>query len=207
MFQHFCLPLHPSDMSKRVRKEESGVSMLVDALIRKGIKLVAVDFDQTFITFHSGGVWKDSVEKLMEKIRPCIKELVEHCLDRGVHVCIVTYFMQPWVIKEMLHKVYKSHADQILVQANTPDFREKHNHEFLGKEAHITSILTKLYNKEHLKIRPEEVILFDDDKENTDIAIRFGHMAFLVQDSVADINFEDFAKTICASEFRKSWNK
>lgn len=98
-------------------------------------------------------------------------------------------------------------ADRILVQANTPDFREKHNHEFLGKEAHITSILTKLYNKEHLKIRPEEVILFDDDKENTDIAIRFGHMAFHVQDSIQDINLEDFAKVISASQFRRSWVK
>ena len=93
------------------------------------------------------------------------------------------------------------------MQANTAEFREKHNHEFLGKEAHITSILTKLYNTEHLKIRPEEVILFDDDKENTNIAIQFGHMAFIVQDSLQDINFEDFAKTINAAEFRKSWVK
>ena len=93
-------------MSKRHRKEESGASMLVKALVEKGMKLVAVDFDQTFITVHSGGVWKDSVDKLIEHIRPCIKELVEHCLERGIHVCIVTYFVQPWVIKEMLKKVY-----------------------------------------------------------------------------------------------------
>ena len=51
------------------------------------------------------------------------------------------------------------------------------------------------------------MILFDDDKENTDKAVGFGHMAFLVQDSVQDINFEDFAKIITASEFRKSWEK
>ena len=94
-------------MSRRVHKAETGVSLLVDALLKKGIKLVAVDFDQTFITFHSGGVWKESVDKLIENIRPCIKQLVEHCLDRGLHVCIVTYFMQPWVIKEMLQKIFK----------------------------------------------------------------------------------------------------
>ena len=93
------------------------------------------------------------------------------------------------------------------MQANTPDFCEKHNHDFQGKVAHITSIRTKLYNKEHLRILPEEVILFDDDKENIDKAVEFGHMAFLVQDSVQDINFEDFAKIITASDFRKSWEK
>ena len=94
-------------MSRRHHREESGASMLVNALIKKGIKLVAVDFDQTFIKIHSGGVWKDSTDKLIEHIRPCIRELVEHCLDRGIHVCIVTYFSQPWVIKEMLLKVYR----------------------------------------------------------------------------------------------------
>ena len=94
-------------MSRRAHKGGSGVSLLADALLKKGIKLVAVDFDQTFITVHSGGVWNESIDKLIEKIRPCIKELMEQCLDRGLHVCIVTYFKQPWVIKEMLQKIFK----------------------------------------------------------------------------------------------------
>lgn len=96
-------------------------------------------------------------------------------------------------------------AEKILVQANTPNFRDKHNNEFLGKEAHIAAILTQLYNKFHLKIRPEEVILFDDDKDNTDIAVKFGHMAFLVNDDVSDMQLEDFARTLQSMDTRKSW--
>lgn len=95
------------------------------------------------------------------------------------------------------------------MQANTAHFREKHNNEFLGKEAHITAILTELYNKHHLKIRPEEVILFDDDRDNTDIALKFGHMAFLVTEDISEKDFEDFARTLESidTNARKSWVK
>lgn len=92
----------------------------------------------------------------------------------------------------------------MLVQANTANFREKHNNEFLGKEAHIAAIVTELYNKFHMKIRPEEIILFDDDKDNTDIALKFGHMAFLVEEDVTEEQFEDFAQTLESLETRKS---
>jgi len=94
-----------------------------------------------------------------------------------------------------------------LVQANTPSFREKHNNEFLGKEAHIASILTELYKMHHLKIRPEQVILFDDDKENTDTAVRFGHMAFLVREDVGEHQFEEFARMLESMDLRRSWVK
>ncbi|KAL4224124.1 hypothetical protein ACF0H5_017577 [Mactra antiquata] len=195
-------------MSRRRNDREVGVALLVTTLQKRGIQLVAVDFDQTLITFHSGGVWKDSVDKLVSKVRPCIRDLMQTCLDRHLNVCIVTYFMQPWVIKELLQKLFRrSDADRILVQANTASFREKHNHEFLGKEAHIAAILTELYNKCHLKIRPDEIILFDDDRDNTDIAMKFGHKAFLVQEDVNERDFEEFAKDLDAAETRKSWIK
>ncbi|XP_045171261.2 uncharacterized protein LOC123533612 [Mercenaria mercenaria] len=196
-------------MSKRRREKEVGIALLVSTLQKKGIQLVAIDFDQTLITFHSGGVWKDSVDKLVPAVRPCIRDLMQTCLDRDLNVCIVTYFMQPWVIRELMQKLFRrSDAERILVQANTAAFREKHNHEFLGKEAHIAAILTELYNKDHhLKIRPEEVILFDDDQDNTDIALKFGHKAFLVTDDVSEKLFEDFAKDLDAAVTRKSWIK
>jgi len=84
-----------------------GAEHLVSNLQKKGIRLVAIDFDQTLITFHSGGVWKDSVDKLVPNVRPCIRDLIQVCLDRDVSVCIVTYFMQPWIIKELLQKLFK----------------------------------------------------------------------------------------------------
>ena len=94
-------------MSRRKAHREVGVALLVSTLEKKGIKLVAVDFDQTLISFHSGGVWKDSVDKLVPKVRPCIRDLIQTCLDHDINVCIVTYFMQPVVIRELLHKLFR----------------------------------------------------------------------------------------------------
>lgn len=94
-------------MSRRRREKEAGVALLVSVLQKKGIQLVAIDFDQTLITFHTGGVWKDSVDKLAQSVRPCIRDLMQTCLDRDIHVCIVTYFMQQWVIKELMQKLFR----------------------------------------------------------------------------------------------------
>ena len=87
-------------------------------------------------------------------------------------------------------------AEKILVQANDAAFCEKHKWDFPGKEAHIASIVTELYNKEHLKIRPEEIILFDDNRDNTAMAIKFSHMAFLVQEDTTERSFEEFARNL-----------
>ena len=100
---------------------------------------------------------------------------------------------------------FYSGADRILIQANTSAFREKHNYEFLGKEAHIAAILTELYSQERLKVRPDEIILFDDDKDNTDIALKFGHMAFLVNEDLSEEMLEDFGRAIDTTDHRKSW--
>ena len=94
-------------MSRRRISREVGVALLATALQKKGIKLVAVDFDQTLINFHSGGVWKDSVDKLVPSVRQCIRDLIQTCLDRDINVCIVTFFMQSWVIKELLQKLFR----------------------------------------------------------------------------------------------------
>lgn len=97
-------------MSTRKRDREVGIALLTTNLQKKGIQLVAVDFDQTLITFHSGGVWKDNIEKLVAKVRPCMRDLIQTCLDRDIKVCIVTYFTQPWVIRELLQKLFKRYG-------------------------------------------------------------------------------------------------
>ncbi|KAJ8312672.1 hypothetical protein KUTeg_010045, partial [Tegillarca granosa] len=138
---------------KRLRNKEK-VHSLVNTLSKKGIVLMAVDFDQTLISFHSGGIWKDSIDKLAEYVRPCMKDLMDVAIERGLHVCIVTYFMQSWVIKELLKKLFGRH---------------------------------------HLIIKPEEIILFDDDKGNVEKALEFGHWAVEVKEDISYDSFEEFA--------------
>ncbi|XP_069135781.1 uncharacterized protein [Argopecten irradians] len=182
-----------SDAQERARNK---ISTFVSLLEKKGIRLLAVDFDETLISIHSGGFWKDSAEKLSKHVRPCMRDLMEEALLRNVNVCIVTYFTQPWIIREMLKLVFKRDVEKIYVQANTPEFREKNKHKILGKEAHLAAVCTDLYNQKHVIIKPEEIILFDDDRDNIDTAIEFGHWAVTVQDDISYISFDDFSRML-----------
>lgn len=77
----------------------------VSTLTKKGIKLLAVDFDKTLVDIHTGGSWKEGTDKLTVHVRPCMRDLVEHAHRKGIHVCIVTFSRQAWMIRELLQKV------------------------------------------------------------------------------------------------------
>ena len=80
------------------------------------------------------------------------------------------------------------------MQANTLEFREKHKHQFLGKEAHISAVCTELYNLHHTIIKPEEIILLDDDVDNVNTALEFGHWAVEVKEDISYDSFVEFSK-------------
>ncbi|XP_061189917.1 uncharacterized protein LOC133197740 [Saccostrea echinata] len=181
-------------------RAKSSVVNLVSSIEKKGIRVVAVDFDQTLIKIHSGGVWKDSTDNLAKHIRPCMKDLLEVSLQRELIVCIVTFHSQPWVIRELLKKLLKKDAEKIYVQANTIEFRERHNYEYLGKEAHITAVLTEVYNRQKVIIKPQEIILFDDDQDNVDTALKFGHWAFQIKDDVSYNTFEEYSQMLALQD-------
>lgn len=94
-------------MSTAREKAKTIVGNLISTLDKKGIRVLAVDFDQTLIKIHSGGVWKDSTDNLAKHVRPCMKDLLEVALQREMIVCIVTFHSQPWIIRELLKKLLK----------------------------------------------------------------------------------------------------
>lgn len=93
-------------MSACKENDLSKVKSLVSAMHKRGIRLLAMDFDQTLISVHSGGRWKDSLESLAKEVRPCMKDLIHVTLEKGIHVAIVTYSAQSWLIKDLLKHLY-----------------------------------------------------------------------------------------------------
>lgn len=76
---------------------------IVKLLKRSRIKLVAFDFDQTIISIHTGGFWRDSAEKLAEFVRPCFKYLMPELLKcENIFVAVVTFSPQEELIREVL---------------------------------------------------------------------------------------------------------
>lgn len=81
----------------------------VNALKEKGIKLLALDFDNTFINVHTRGSWDRPVNELAEKVRPCMRDLLLHAArDKDLKVCIVTFFKNEHIIRALLQHVYDS---------------------------------------------------------------------------------------------------
>jgi hypothetical protein len=57
-----------------------------------------------------------------------------------------------------------------------------------------------VYNKHKIIIKPDEIILFDDDTDNVDTAFKFGHWAFQIKDDVSYHTFEEYSKILAQQD-------
>ena len=81
---------------------------VIDCIVSKGIKLLALDFDKTIVGVHTKGMWQGETSQLAEEVRPCFVQLLEAALDNradDLNICIVTYSKQPELIRELLDMV------------------------------------------------------------------------------------------------------
>ncbi|CAL1527901.1 unnamed protein product [Lymnaea stagnalis] len=207
---------------KPSKQARAKLDSFVVALTKKGIKLLALDFDKTIIDIHSGGMWNEGVDKLASHVRPCMRDLMEVASHKGLFVAIVTFHRQEWIIKEVLLKVLpKKVAKKIYIQANTIDFMQKQRTssvgtsepcnaavstsatspstvvrvfmpELNGKQAHIEAVIAAIHRDYNVTLKKNEIILMDDDINNVRIASCHGHYAFQVQQNVDYNSFESF---------------
>lgn len=182
-------------MQKSAVEDQMGLARaIVRNLVRKGVKLLALDFDQTIVSIHTGGAWRGPSSKLAQHVRPCFRALMEAALElTDLHVCVVTYSLQQCVIEDALKFVLpNSDAGRIVVRTTSKEWLLGSKNQTggggapscLGKQQHIAQVTTDLYNQRHAVIQPHEILLVDDDDENVQIARHFGHLAFLVRDGV-----------------------
>ena len=154
---------------------------ITDNLKRLGIKVLAIDFDQTLINIHTEGMWWRDNESIVPYIRPQFRALIVEVLknhndssDRSnLTIAIVSFSSQVNVIRAVLQDILDqaakdledcggglpTSADQIQVQAFMPRF-------FMvkGKQEHL----------ENLKCSLHEVLLIDDSQLNILIALHHG---------------------------------
>ena len=76
---------------------------VVRSLVRKGVKLLALDFDQTIVGVHTAGAWKGPSSRLAQHVRPCFRDLIEAAVaEPALSVCVVTFSAQRGVIEDVL---------------------------------------------------------------------------------------------------------
>lgn len=182
-----CLPhRHRQDSGNK-----SKVERLVQTIRSKGIKLLALDFDLTFIDIHTHGTWEDTVDALAQHVRPCMRDLLQHAQQKGVFVCIVTFHPMAWLIRDLLRKIYpKKVSDNIYLQAAPAHVsrRENPQGEFMGKEWHLQNVVADILKDHKVTIDKHDILLLDDDMSNVNTACSNGHRSMQVQvkDKVID---------------------
>ncbi|CAF4690800.1 unnamed protein product, partial [Rotaria socialis] len=176
---------------------------IVVGLQNKNIKLIAIDFDNTFLSTHTHGYYKGTADSLLPYIRPVfhyfIQELLESsAFSRTLHVCFVSFSPQEKLIKKLLRLAFTtSKTDQIIIRCNTPKFvatmrANDPGKEYPGKESHILSVVAEIGKKIKTKIAPGEILLLDDDRNNISTAERFGHKVLQIRDEISLDILKDF---------------
>ncbi|KAK2187242.1 hypothetical protein NP493_172g02043 [Ridgeia piscesae] len=158
---------------------------IISTLVRKGVRVLALDFDKTIVSVHTKGYWRQTTPKLAEYVRPCFRALLEAAISEcDIYVSVVTYSMQPQLIRDVLLRVLP-HSDisRVVIRTNAEDWAQKQV-TFLGKQQHIAWLVTELFNRDHVMIQAHEILLLDDDIKNVQLAEEFGHQAYEVPEDV-----------------------
>mmetsp|Transcript_12280 Transcript_12280/g.16852 ORF Transcript_12280/g.16852 Transcript_12280/m.16852 type:complete len:179 (-) Transcript_12280:1098-1634(-) len=151
---------------------KSDCQLVLDVLNKKGINFLAIDFDLTLISEHTGGRYSGNSKELSKLIRPCFSDLIPFLLDGGIQVAVVTFSCQTPLIKEAIKIGFPTHWQKIVIRAcdNTwGDMGEKMKH---GKQKYIASAAEETECQFKVEISRSTTLLIDDDAHNIRIALR-----------------------------------
>ena len=158
--------------------------IVVDVLKPQGVKLLAVDFDMTLIEKHTQSKYSGSVLALSKKTRFPVKVLVKECLANGIKVGVVTFSSQKDVVQGVVDAAFgptaasklrlKCHDDTWWLPPLTqlPPAWKFTSHAL--KLEHILSLVHDVYVECKQALRPENVLLLDDDLASVRLARKEG---------------------------------
>jgi len=162
--------------SKRRIRHLDDLRCLTDAMARKGIKLLALDWDDTLISVHTRGQFCGLAKEIEPKIRPVFRELIVAAVASKLRVAIVSFSGQQNVIRGALNIAFPG-VDFILrcsdkqwnVSEKTLRGYFRCIPESPAKLKHLYSAAAQLCqaDKENrVVIKPANIVLIDDDEQN-----------------------------------------
>jgi hypothetical protein len=165
---------------------ENAVAFAIQNLQSLPINFLAIDFDQTLIDIHTGGVWPGTVDELAPHVRLEFRDLIASALQTGtIHVAIVTFSKQPALIKSVLERALGLEmASKIVIRGHDKSWRYEGAGSQEGKQPHMASAVEELLAALHddtsggggdnVEITKTTTLLIDDDKRNIRIALDDG---------------------------------
>jgi hypothetical protein len=160
----------------------------VSELHESGVKLLAIDFDLTMVSMHTGGRWWGTVETLARSIRPLFKAVIPDAQRLGIEVCVCTLSSQANLIRKVLELSLGGRCDTTQIRIRGGEKRrlvredgDLDEAEFEGcrKQRHIASILAARTARGEGGVQRGEIVLIDDDAMNTGEAAESGMRALV----------------------------
>ena len=92
-------------IQKLIPKQEQKICHRgIHSIEQEEVRLVALDFDLTIVSVHTGGRWKKSSNELSNHVRYEVICLIDYCLEHDIAVAITTFSTQYSLILSVLNK-------------------------------------------------------------------------------------------------------
>lgn len=173
-------------------EREINVRNLTDSMVRKGIKLLALDWDLTLVACHTHGQWYGKADELARQVRPVFHELVGAAVASGLGIAVVSFSSQHHLIREALAIALPNVNFILRCSDNQWSVQEQHLRRYFprakgspAKLKHVFSAVQQLTqaNKENSmdEVAPNNIVLIDDDQKNIEHARRNGMVGILMR--------------------------
>ena len=136
---------------------------------------MALDFDQTIIDIHTGGIWKNTINELATHVRPLFRHLIPAAHSAKIKIAVVTFSPQVKHIADLLALHFPDFSHEILIRGRDRSWAYEGNGMKEGKQPFMASAAEEFvatYPK--LEITKKTTLLVDDDPNNIKMALKDG---------------------------------
>jgi len=155
----------------------------VKHLSELNINFLALDFDQTIIDIHTGGVWKGSVQELADRVRPMFRHIITAAHEANIKISVVTFSPQVNHISDVLSIIFPMFSHEILIRGRDGSWFYEGNGMRDGKQPYMASAAEEFQTKYDLDITKNTTLFIDDDSNNIRLALKDGVRAIRLRPS------------------------
>mmetsp|Transcript_8055 Transcript_8055/g.12341 ORF Transcript_8055/g.12341 Transcript_8055/m.12341 type:complete len:220 (-) Transcript_8055:346-1005(-) len=155
--------------------KEGGMEEICDMVIGKmkdlQLNFLALDFDLTVLSIHTGGKRRDPNE-LERLLRPLFRLLIPKAVENEISVAIVTFSPRVQDIRDVLYTAFGEEvARKIPIRGEDGGWEPPDDGTRDGKQAHMASAVDELAQTMSVHITRATTLLVDDDLNNISIAL------------------------------------
>ena len=182
-------------MNQQAVAVEKAIARLQDL----GVNFLALDFDQTILSCHTGGRWPHSAEELLTFVRPQFQKLIPAAHQSQIHIAVVTYTAQINLVRSVLESIVGPQAaEKIPIRGADRSWQYNGTGSTDGKQPHIASAVEELLTNASpsMNITKKTTLLIDDDPRNIRHALNDGTRAIWFNPDKPDKLFESIIKLV-----------